>query len=320
MTEIIAFDRAALLLKDEVTYGTDPTPDGTNDAMLIQQGRIRFQANKLVRELSRAYFGGYPFVLTGRQAFIEFDFEIMGSATVGNAAPIAPILTTCGHAETLVGTTSATYNPISASFDSATGYFFIPSTDASGATRHVVTGLRGSIVYTQQINNYARGRAVLQGQEAVLTDAAFPTQTLTAFQDPVGIDTGTWQVTADDGGGAFELDCVELQLDQGQRVQVYETSAQKVQQIVGRDTQGFLRIMTPALADFDAYALAVAGTLVDIVSVVSGGAGKIATLNIPQAQLDLPERIDIDGASGLRIPFSAIPTDAGDDEYEIVFT
>lgn len=322
MTAIIAFDRAAFLLKAESTYGTDPTPDGTDNAMLIQQGRIRFQAaNKLIREIDRPFFGARPFLLTGRQAFIEFEFEMMGAAAPGAAAPIGPILLTCGHAQTLSADTSATYNVVSSAFGSTTGYFSIPSVDSNGATRHVVTGLRGSIVFTQQINNFFKGRAVLQGMEAVLSNAAFPTMTLTAFQEPVAIETSTWSVTADDGGGAFALDCVELQLDQGNRVQIYETSEQKVQTIVGRDTQGFLRVMAPALTDFDPYALAVARTPVDIQSEVDGGDdGLICLLSIPQVQLDLPERIDIDGASGWRIPFSALPSSAGNDEYEIVFT
>lgn len=321
MTAIIAFDRAALLLKAEVTYGTDPTPTGADNAMLIQQGRIRFQASKLVREIDRAHFGARPFLLTGRQAFIEFDFEMMGAADAGGAAPIAPILLSCGHAQSLVADTSATYNVVSSAFSSTTAYFSIPSTDSNGATRHVVTGLRGSIVFTQQINNFFKGRAVLQGMEAVLSNAAFPTMTLTAFQDPVMIDTATWEVTADDGGGAFALDCVELQLDQGNRVQIYETSEQKVQTIVGRDAQGFLRVMAPALTDFNPYALAIARTPVDIQSEIDGGAeGLICLLSIPQVQLDMPERIDIDGASGWRIPFSALPSATGNDEYEIVFT
>lgn len=320
MTQIVSFERAALLLKKEVTYGLDPVPVPATDGMLIQNGRIRFQANKLVREVDRAFFGGRPFVLTGRTAFIEFDFELMGAAVVGDAAPIAPVLLATAHAETLTLATSATYNPVSSGFDSATGYFTIPSPNASGATRHVVTGLMGSTVITAQINNFARGRAVLQGQEAILSDNAFPAVTLTNFQAPVGIDNSTWSVTADDGGGAFALDCVELQLDSGNRQRQYETSEQQIITIVERDAQGFLRIHDTALVDFDAFALAKAGTNVNIQSVITGGAGKIFTLSIPKAQLDLPERIDIDGASGLRIPFSAIPSDTGNDEYELIFT
>jgi len=320
MTEIVSFARASLLLKAESTYGTNPTPTGADNSILITNGRIRFQANKLIREIDRTYFGARPFVLTGRQAFIEFDIEIMGAADPGDAAPVGPVFLTCGHAQTLVADTSAAYNPISAAFGSTTGYFTIPAPDSNGAQQHIVTGLRGSINWTLQINNYAKGRVVLQGQEAIISNTAFPTQTLSAFQDPVGIDVGTWSVTADDGGGSFALDCVEIGLDQGNRVQIYETSEQKVQQVVGRDTQGFLRIHLPRLTDFDPYALAVAKTPVDIQSVISGGAGKIATLSLPQVQFDLPERIDIDGAVGLRIPFSALPTATGNDEYEWIFT
>ncbi|MGK2926109.1 MAG: hypothetical protein ACSLE2_10850 [Lysobacterales bacterium] len=321
-TTIVSFDRAALLLKLEGTYGTDPVPVGATDSILISNGRIRFSANKLVRELDRAYFGGRPFILTGRQAFVEFDIELMGAAAAGGSSPNWPVLRATGHAETLVAVTSAAYNPVSVGFESVTAYFFIPSADASGARRHVISGIHGTITFNQSINNYGRGRVVLTGQEAVMTDNAFPAQTLTAFQDPVAITNGTWSVTVDPAGAAplFAVDCVELELAQGGRVQLYETSEQQRVAITARDTQGFMRIMSPALADVDFFALSAAHTRVNIQSVVTGGAGKNTTLSIGTAQLEYPELIDIDGAAGLRVPFSAIPTDAGNDEYQLIHT
>lgn len=321
MTDIISFDQAALLLKPEVTYGTDPTPDGANDSILISNGRIRFAANKLTREIDQAYLGARPFVLTGRSAFIEFDLEVMGNGTVDAAAPIAPVLLACGLAETITPTTGPVdYDPVSSAFGSATGYFTIPSFNASGGTRHVVVGLRGNPVYTCGINGYARLRVTMQGDEAVLSDAAMPAQTLSAFQAPVGVTTATWALTADDGGGAFNLDGVELQLDFGMRNTLYETSEQKVVAITGREATGFLRIHDTRLSDFNAYALANAGTQANIVSVVDGGATKKHTLNIPTVQLELPERIDISGASGLRVPFTALPSSAGNDEFNLSFS
>lgn len=321
MGDIVTFDRAALLLKEEVTYGTDPTPTGANDSILISSGRIRFAANKVTRDIDQAYLGARPFVLTGRTAFIEFDLELMGASTVDGSAPISPVLLLLGLAETITPTTGPVdYDPISSAFKSATGYFTIPSPNASGGVRHVITGLRGDATLTVAINGYARLRCVLQGDEAILSDNAMPTQTLSAFQKPVGVTKGTWQLSVDDGGGAFNVEGVELSLAFGNRVQLYETSETKCIGITGRDATGFIRIHDPALTDLNPYALAKDETLCNIVSVVDGGSTKKFTLNIPTAQLEFPERIDIDGASGLRVPFTALPSSAGNDEFNLEFS
>lgn len=320
MTTIVSYDRAAILLKAEVTYGTDPVPAGATDSILASNIRVRFGANKLTREQSRGYLGARPFVTTGRQTFIEFDVELLGHATPGTAAPISPVLLACAHAEALTPATDAVYNPISSAFDSVTAYVFVPGGNASGATRHVITGVRGTMVVNEAVNGYARARVTLTGKEAILSNNAFPAQTLTAFQIPPAISADTWAVSVDDGGGAFLVDAVELELDQGQRVQLYETSEQQLATIAAREVTGFLRVMDPALADIDFFTLAKNGTLCEIVSTVTGGAGKNVEIIIPTAQFEYPERIDIDGASGLRVPFSAIPTAAGNDEYSITFT
>lgn len=320
MTEIVSFERAALLVKKEVTYGTDPVPAGATDAVQIANGRIRFQANKLTREIDQPYLGARPFVLTGRQAIIEFDIELLGDATAGNASPFGPLLEALGCAETLSPAVDARYNPISASFASATAYFYVPGGNPSGSTQHIVSGIRGNMVANMSINNYLKARVTIEGQEATLSDVAFPALTLTAFQAPIAIDESTWAVTADDGGGAFNLDCVELEIDLGQRPQLIETSEQQVIQIFGRDATGFLRIIDPALSDLDAWTLAKNGTLVDVQAAVTGGAGKNATISLPTCQFEYPERISIDGASGLRIPLTALPTSAGNDEIEFIFS
>lgn len=317
--EIIAFNQAALLLKTEgASYGVDSTPAGSTDAMLIQNGRIRFASNKLSREISTAYFGSKPFVLTGRQTIIEFDFEIMGNATVDLAAPIAPILLASAHAQTLNAATDARYNPITLAIPSMTAYFYIPSSDSNGAKRFVALGVEIDCTFNHSVNAFAKGHAVMTGLEADVTNTAIPSLTLTGFRAPFEINASTWQVTVDDGSSPFDVSCVEVSLAQNGKVQLFEHSEEKRIAIVGREASGFLRIFDPALADIDFYALAAALTPVEISSIVDGGATLKQSLII-QAQLEEPEPIDINGASGLRIPFVAVPTTAGNDEYEWVF-
>ncbi len=317
MGAITNFDRATLLLKAESTYGTDSVPVGATDSILISNGRIRYTANKLVREIDQAYLGARPFLLTGRTAFVEFDIEMMGATTVDLTAPISPVLLILGLAETITPSTGPVdYDPISAAFTSATGYFHIASPNVSGGARHIITGLRGNAVLNQGINGFSRLTCTLQGNEAIVSDNALPVQTLSAFQKPIGITTPNWILSLD----GFLVEGVELSLDLGQNVQLYETSETKCVAITTRDATGFLRIHDPDIVDVDPYALAQAEVAVPIVSTVGVGATKILTTTIGEALLEFPERIDIDGASGLRVPFTALPSSAGNDDFKFSFS
>ena len=128
-----------LLAKAEVTYGTDPTPTGAANAILVRNLEIvPLQSDVVQRELIRPYLGNYDQLLANTRVQVTFEVELAGSGTAGTAPAYGPVLKACGLSETIAASTSATYAPISASFSSVTLYFF------QDGIRHVVTGARGT--------------------------------------------------------------------------------------------------------------------------------------------------------------------------------
>ena len=80
-----------LRAKIESTYGTDPTPAGT-DAVLVRSLEVTpLQSDVVERELIRPYFGNFEQLLANQHVEITFEVELAGSGTAGTAPKWGPI-------------------------------------------------------------------------------------------------------------------------------------------------------------------------------------------------------------------------------------
>jgi hypothetical protein len=306
-------DRAALI-KIEVTRGTDSIPAAAN-AMLLMESSIAPAADKLERKVDRPFYGGDPFVLVGKRVELNSKVDLLGAAAAGTAAPLGTIYRICGHSEVLVADTSATYAPISKNFESATIYFY-----DSGMWWKML-GCNGSIDIDWSIKGYAMGTLKCIGTFAVPTDGEVPSGIdWTTFQTPPAIETETWEVTMDSGAGAVAVCAQKLTLTQGADVKIIECSNNRQAFIAGRKPSGSLTVYKDAtLATWNPFQIAADHTIVTLASTITKAAGLNVATTI-RAQLELPKPTDIDGLRGLEIPYVAIPSGAGGDEYKHVFT
>lgn len=94
--------KRVLLAKIETTYGTDPTPTGAANAILVRNMSITPQdADLSDRDLVRPYIGRSEQLPAGIRAMVDFEVEIAGAGTAGTAPGYGPILRACGFSETL---------------------------------------------------------------------------------------------------------------------------------------------------------------------------------------------------------------------------
>src|SRR5688572_4214608 len=111
-----SFDRRALLIKAEVTEGTDSVPVVGTNAIQFLNGRSGIESDKLERPIDRRWWGNDPFVNTKIRGFIEGDVELAPASGVGNSTnPLSPLFLIAGFAETLAAgpPARANYTPIS---------------------------------------------------------------------------------------------------------------------------------------------------------------------------------------------------------------
>ncbi len=92
-----------ILAEIEGTYGTDPTPLGS-DAVLVRNLEITpIEADTVSRDLIRPYLGNSTQLLANTRVGITFEAELAGSGTAGTASKLDALLRSCGLAATTTG-------------------------------------------------------------------------------------------------------------------------------------------------------------------------------------------------------------------------
>jgi hypothetical protein len=98
----LATRKRTILAKIESVYGTDPTPDGTANAILVRNLSVTpINAEQVSRDNVRPYYGNSDTLLAQVSVACEFEIELAGAITKGIAPAWAPLLKACGFAETL---------------------------------------------------------------------------------------------------------------------------------------------------------------------------------------------------------------------------
>lgn len=93
----------------QAVAGTPTTLSASSHSQLVLDGKFSFETDQLERTIDLAGHGARPFLNVKRRAMFAGGMELRGNSTIGNAAPIGPMLRACGFSQTLSGGTSATY-------------------------------------------------------------------------------------------------------------------------------------------------------------------------------------------------------------------
>ena len=317
----MALTRKRLLLaKTESPYGTSAAPAGT-DALLVSNLEVSpLQVELLDRELIQPYLGNSEKVVGQRMASVSFDVELAGSGVAGTAPQYGRLLKACGMAEAVVApsagppvvTGSVTYTPVSSSFSSVTLDF-----NADG-TKHLVTGARGTFTINLNAGEIPKISFEFMGIYNAASAASAATPTFANQADPVVVNsTNTTPVSVFSYAACLESFSMALGNETPFR-QLAGCTQQVL--ITNRAPSGELTIEAPALGSKDFFDAVSAQTLGAITWQHGQSAGNICTFTASTCNLDSPSYADSDGVQMLSLPYMAVPTSAGNDEFTLVFT
>lgn len=171
--------KTIILLKQEVTYGTDPAPTGAANALLVSslQPPVFNSANKK-RENIRPFFGGMEDLPGPRYATMGFDLELTGAGTVAVAPAWSAALQSCGMAEAITATIRVDYTPITDSIKSCTIYWY------DDGLLHKMTGAFGNPTLKMGVGEIPKLSIQFTGLYSTPTAAANPAGTYTAWKQP----------------------------------------------------------------------------------------------------------------------------------------
>jgi len=302
-----------ILAKTESTYGTDPTPSGSSNAILVRNLEITpLQAETVSRDLIRPYLGVSDQLLAQTRVEVTFEVELAGSGTAGTAPAYGPVLKACGLSETVVATTSVTYAPVSASFSSCTIYFH------NDGIRHKVTGCRGTWSVSAEVGAIPFITFTMTGIYNAPTDETLPSPTYANQAAPLIFKNGN---TSNFSIFSYSGCLQSLNFDLANETIYRElVGCTKEVLITNRAPSGTVVIEAPSIATKDFFTIANGSSTGSISFQHGSTGGNIVTFTTAQSDIGSPTYSDQDGIQMLNLPYLAIPTSAGNDELALSFT
>ena len=298
----------AILIKPEVTYGTDAIPTGA--ANWIEARNVSFNpynAETKDRNIEMPWMGSSGKTVVAQWGQLSFDFLIAGSGTAGTAPKWAPILLGCGFAETISAGVSAAYNLVTTGQGSLSCYVNIDG------VYHQFVGARGELKAKLNAKDVPMFSTVLDCLYVGPVATAMPAITRTGWQIDEGVNhTNTTALTLN--GIALAVSTHDWAL--GNQVSKIDLPGpQREVAITDRKPTMNVEVLAPPLATFDPFALATAGTNV-VASITHGSvagrqvalAYKVVVIGVAYTQ--------IDAEVGYKLALEPTPV-AGNDEITV---
>ena len=158
-----------LLLKIETTKGTNAVPTGALDAILVEDASWSYAGARMVeRNPIKGAFGMFQSIYAGTLLEVTFRAEIKGSGVAGTAPEIGPALRACGLGETIVASTSVTYQPVSDSIESCTIYMY------EDGTRLALVGCQGNVNFVFKTGGIGYAEFTFTGRPLAVVDETNP--------------------------------------------------------------------------------------------------------------------------------------------------
>lgn len=300
----------ALMIKTEATVGTDATPTGLLNWI---EGRnvslTPFDAETADRNIEVPYMGNGGKLITGKYCKLTFEAAIVGPGSLGVAPKIGPALIGCGLAETVVVDTSVTYNLASTGFGAVTAYINIDG------VKHKMVGSRGNVSLSLSAKAIPLYKFSFESVYIAPVADAMPAIDRTGWpiEEAVSANT-TLPMTL----GGIPLAFSQFDMDLGNKLARVNLPGPQVEiAITDRNPTASLTVLAPALAVFDPFGLAEAGTVVTLSTTHGSAAGKKvkfdAHVRVTGADYD-----KIDGMLAYKLNLEPTPV-AGNDEQAITY-
>lgn len=309
----------AVLAKLETGYGTDSTPTGTANSMLVSNLSINpLNAGNVDRALIRPYFGAGEQLLGTAYVECGFDVEMAGAGTAGVAPAYGPLLKACGWSETTSSGTNCIYMPTTPGTDSVSIYWY------DDGLLHKALGARGTFMIKATIGIKPVFSFRFLAIDGGVTATANATTTLTAFRTPLVVTdsntgdlvlNGTYGTSTISGGTS--LVSQGLEIDVANNVVHTPLLGGESVDITDRSVQAKISVDLTASQEATLTTGVKAATLYTLGMIHGTAAGNKVMVWGTQAQLINPQKVDLNGRRLIGYDARLTPS-TGNDELRIV--
>jgi len=316
---LVSFKQRGLALALRSVPGTPVVPSPSTNGILLFNGRSGTEFDTVERPLDRPFFGGQPFGVGAKRAFIEGEIELYPPATPGAAstsdAACGVMLLPAGFTAVKdAGAKTTRYNPVSSGIAIADAKWW------HGGDLLSVAGARNNLTgLSIAIGDRFKANVRVQGDYTTITEDALPNITLPDTVPVVArADNTTTKITALPGGTPLVVWAKSLSVDLGNTIASKEYTSHKETRVTDRVPTWSLRIAKTALGDFNPWTMRDAGTLLTVALRLTQAGNLYSELGI-RGQIENITQTDIDGDYGYEITGRCIPSSTGGDELYVEF-
>lgn len=302
--------KSVLLGKIESTYGTDPSPSSSTDAIEIFSFDPKISKENIVRNPLRTSLSPLPVRYSLKQQEFSFETELKGSGTAGTAPAIGKLFVACGMVEVATPGSSVIYTPGNPT-SSITLYGY-----KDGAL-FKMTGSMGTWELTCQAGKLPRIKWTFKGLYNIITDVAIPASPTFESTIAAVLESTNTQINSFTSAIIREFS-LDIANDIALRPNINSAGAVVGQRISSRNPKGKITMEAELRSVNDIAASFDAATLVTFSSVIGTVAGNICTIGATsKAQISDMNAKDDNGifCYDLDVMFSG-----SDDEFNLKFT
>lgn len=302
----------ALLIKQEVTYGTDPTPAAGSDAILAQVSNAQpVQTQFEERNTVQGFLGSSGSIQVAAWSTITVQFELAGSSGAGTAPPWGPLLEACGFAEVATPATDVVYTPVSTGFESVTIYYYLDG------LLHKMTGAFGNPTFTVNSRGIPVCSIDFTGLYNATADAAIPGGVdYSNFQIPQAVNnTNTTAFTLH--GASPIMDTMSISVNN--TVPYQNMVGEERVSITDRRMSANTSFKMTSVSSKAWHNIVQSGATAALALTHGTTAGSIFDFDAPKVQLKEPSYSEKDGVAMLNLGMDLLP-DSGNDELVITIT
>lgn len=312
----------AVLAKVETTYGTDSTPTGTANSMLVSNLSINpLNAGNVDRANIRPYYGASEQLLGTAYVEMGFDVELAGAGTAGAAPAWGPLMKACGWSETTSSATRCEYLPTTPGTNSATIYWY------DDGVLHKALGARGTFTLKATVGIKPVLSFRMLAIDGGVTATANATTELTVFKTPLVITTtnsgtvqfnGTYSTAPSvTNGTAYNSQGIEVDVgNQVVHTALLGTGAESID-ITDRAMSARFSLDLTAAQEVTFMSSVKAATTQSLAMLHGTAAGNKVLIFAPAAQLINPTKVDVNGRRMIGFDARLTPS-TGNDELRIV--
>ncbi|HNV61407.1 MAG TPA: phage tail tube protein [Candidatus Cloacimonas acidaminovorans] len=306
-----------VLVKEEATYGTDPTPTPSANAIEVMNFDISYEGDKQERDTMRNNISPLSPLMGKRWIKCSFDVEIKGGGTKGTASRVGDLLEACGFAEVVSAGSSVTYSPANPQSHKSVTIYAYDQVSSSSSILHKITGVRGTMSLKIEAGGIGIMSFDMKGLYNAPTDVVNPTAPTYETTLPPIVESSLFTLNS---VNSLIVQAVNIDLNNEivEQDDINSVGGIKGFIITARKPSGSLNPEAVSMSTYNFQSDFVGATARALSLVIGSANGNKLTITAPKLTLDSVGDGDRNGLRALDIPFS-LSKDAGNDELILKF-